>query len=188
MLIHVARKTDNFLLQSQAKREQSSFLSTKAWKNANFKNTGDDDESDGTQLLGRFGPREPIAAVRTFVSEHLREPFRSFGLSFLGSALVGDEDDPGNAKDTSNKPRDSLTGLRTHNVRDTTNPNWKHKTNVGFKGLGYGTEGTVVGAGLAPSALITFAWADKATKGVNTDGNPAVLNENILRDAVALEG
>ena len=118
MLIHVARKTDNFLLQSQAKREQSSFLSTKAWKNANFKNTGDDDESaedkkhqpvvvrvrmpDGTQLLGRFGPRDSIAAVVYCASGGRLERCGSFAEAFSGSARVWDEDDPGDAKDALN--------------------------------------------------------------------------------------
>ena len=73
---------------------------------------------DGTQLLGMFGPREPIGAVRAFVHESLREPFRRFDLAFLGAPLRGDENDViSDANGAKAKPRDSLTGLRTHNVR-----------------------------------------------------------------------
>lgn len=177
--------------RAKAKREASSFLSTKAWKESQK----DDEESknkknapvvvrvrlpDGTQLMGKFSQREPVSEVRNFVHSNLREPFRRFGLSFLGAALVGDTDDPNN----DNKiPRHSLTGLRTHNVRDTTNPNQK----TGFKGVGYGVEGTVVGAGLAPSALVTFSWVDAAVVGTNTDGHPAVLSEAVLKGATPLE-
>ena len=58
---------------------------------------------------------------------------------------------------------------------------------VGHKGVGYGEEGTVAGAGLAPSALITFSWAEPARPGENTDGDPRVLNDALSRDAQPLE-
>ena len=74
---------------------------------------------DGTQLLGMFGPREPHRrGARVLVHESLREPFRRFDLAFLGAPLRGDENDViSDANGAKAKPRDSLTGLRTHNVR-----------------------------------------------------------------------
>jgi hypothetical protein len=58
---------------------------------------------------------------------------------------------------------------------------------IGHKGVGYGEEGTVSGAGLAPSALITFSWAEQARPGENTDGDPRVLNDELTRNAEPLE-
>jgi len=193
--------------RAKAAREASSALTTRAWKEARKKEEEEEEKKtkrtdpvtvrvrlpDGTQLRGMFGPREPIGAVRAFVHESLREPFRRFDLAFLGAPLRGDEGD-----ETSNgangakaaKPRDSLTGLRTHNVRASglgSGSLSSKGARVGHKGVGYGEEGTVAGAGLAPSALITFSWAEPARPGENTDGDPRVLNDALSRDAQTLE-
>jgi len=139
-----------------------------------------------------FGPREPIGAVRAFVHESLREPFRRFDLAFLGAPLRGDEGDEGDETNGAKaaKPRDSLAGLRTHNVRASglgSGSVSSKGARLGHKGVGYGEEGTVAGAGLAPSALITFSWAEPARPGENTDGDPRVLNDALSRDAQPLE-
>lgn len=195
--------------RAKAAREASSALTTRAWKEARKKEEEEEEDKktkrtdpvtvrvrlpDGTQLLGMFGPREPIGAVRAFVHESLREPFRRFDLAFLGAPLRGDENDViSDANGAKAKPRDSLTGLRTHNVRASSNPNGltgsvsSKGARVGHKGVGYGEEGTVAGAGLAPSALITFSWAEPARPGENTDGDPRVLNDALSRDAQPLE-
>ena len=197
--------------RAKAAREASSALTTRAWKEKEARMKEEEEEEDkktkrtdpvtvrvrlpdGTQLLGMFGPREPIGAVRAFVHESLREPFRRFDLAFLGAPLRGDENDViSDANGAKAKPRDSLTGLRTHNVRASSNPNGltgsvsSKGARVGHKGVGYGEEGTVAGAGLAPSALITFSWAEPARPGENTDGDPRVLNDALSRDAQPLE-
>jgi UBX domain-containing protein 6 len=195
--------------RAKAAREASSALTTRAWKEARKKEEEEEDKKtkrtdpvtvrvrlpDGTQLRGMFGPREPIGAVRAFVHESLREPFRRFDLAFLGAPLRGDEGDETSDANGAKaaKPRDSLTGLRTHNVRAPSNPNGltgsvsSKSARVGHKGVGYGEEGTVAGAGLAPSALITFSWAEPARPGENTDGDPRVLNDALSRDAQPLE-
>ena len=195
--------------RAKAAREASSALTTRAWKEARRKEEEEEDKKtkrtdpvtvrvrlpDGTQLRGMFGPREPIGAVRAFVHESLREPFRRFDLAFLGAPLRGDEGDETSDANGAKaaKPRDSLTGLRTHNVRASSNPNGltgsvsSKGARVGHKGVGYGEEGTVAGAGLAPSALITFSWAEPARPGENTDGDPRVLNDALSRDAQPLE-
>lgn len=185
--------------KAKARRERESALTTRAWKEREALSKREEDGTecaehlnekyapvtvrvrlpDGTQLRGVFGPREPVGAVRAFVHESLREPFRKFDLSFLGAPLKGDDDE----KKT---PRDSLTGLRTHNVRDASNAS-KSVNAIGHKGVGYGEEGTVSGAGLAPSALITFSWAEQARPGENTDGDPRVLNDELTRNAEPLE-
>lgn len=185
--------------RAKARRERESALTTRAWKEREALSRREEDGTecaehlnekfapvtvrvrlpDGTQLRGVFGPREPVGAVRAFVHESLREPFRKFDLSFLGAPLKGDGDE----KKT---PRDSLTGLRTHNVRDASNAS-KSVNAIGHKGAGYGEEGTVSGAGLAPSALITFSWAEPARPGENTDGDPRVLNDELTRNAEPLE-
>ena len=185
--------------KAKARRERESALTTRAWKEREALSKREEDGTecaehlnekyapvtvrvrlpDGTQLRGVFGPREPVGAVRAFVHESLREPFRKFDLSFLGAPLKGDDDE----KKT---PRDSLTGLRTHNVRDASKAS-KSVNAIGHKGVGYGEEGTVSGAGLAPSALITFSWAEPARPGENTDGDPRVLNDELTRNAQPLE-
>jgi len=185
--------------RAKARRERESALTTRAWKEREALSRREEDGTecaehlnekfapvtvrvrlpDGTQLRGVFGPREPVGAVRAFVHESLREPFRKFDLSFLGAPLKGDDDE----KKT---PRDSLTGLRTHNVRDASNAS-KSVRAIGHKGVGYGEEGTVAGAGLAPSALITFSWAEPARPGENTDGERRVLNDELTRNAQPLE-
>ena len=198
------------LARAKARREAQSALTTRAWKEARRKEAAEEEASanraksdpvtvrvrlpDGTQLRGIFGPREPVGAVRAFVHESLREPFRRFDLAFLGAPLRGDEGDViSDANGAKAKPRDSLTGLRTHNVRASSNPNGltgsvsSKGARVGHKGVGYGEEGTVAGAGLAPSALITFSWAEPARPGENTDGDPRVLNDALSRDAQPLE-
>ena len=193
--------------RAKSRREAQSTLTTRAWKEARKKEAKEDEEStnrarnasvtvrvrlpDGTQLRGMFGPREPVGAVRAFVHESLREPFRGFDLAFLGAPLRGDEDGPAGAR--GRKPRDSLAGLRTHNVRDPSGSShgWSDprvaEERVGHKGVGYGEEGTVAGAGLAPSALITFSWAEPARPGENTDGDPRVLNDALCATAQPLE-
>ena len=45
----------------------------------------------------------------------------------------------------------------------------------------------MAGAGLAPSALITFSWAEPARPGENTDGERRVLNDELTRNAEPLE-
>ena len=199
------------LARAKARREAQSALTTRAWKEARRKEAAEEEASanraksdpvtvrvrlpDGTQLRGIFGPREPVGAVRAFVHESLREPFRRFDLAFLGAPLRGDDDGgSGSAGEKQNrKPRDSLTGLRTHNTRDVSNPNQRlsdprhAEGRVGHRGVGYGEEGTVVGAGLAPSALITFSWAEPARPGENTDGDPRVLNDALCAAAQPLE-
>lgn len=192
--------------RAKAAREASSALTTRAWKEARKKEEEEEEKKtkrtdpvtvrvrlpDGTQLRGMFGPREPIGAVRAFVHESLREPFRRFDLAFLGAPLRGDEgdaiSDANGAKAA--KPRDSLAGLRTHNVRASglgSGSVSSKGARLGHKGVGYGEEGTVAGAGLAPSALITFSWAEPARPGENTDGDPRVLNDALSRDAQPLE-
>jgi len=196
--------------RAKAAREASSALTTRAWKEARKKEEEEEEDKktkrtdpvtvrvrlpDGTQLRGMFGPREPIGAVRAFVHESLREPFRRFDLAFLGAPLRGDEGDETSDANGAKaaKPRDSFAGLRTHNVRASSNPNGltgsvsSKGARVGHKGVGYGEEGTVAGAGLAPSALITFSWAEPARPGENTDGDPRVLNDALSRDAQPLE-
>ena len=193
--------------RAKAAREASSALTTRAWKEARKKEEEEEEKKtkrtdpvtvrvrlpDGTQLRGMFGPREPIGAVRAFVHESLREPFRRFDLAFLGAPLRGDEGDEtkGDANGAkAAKPRDSLAGLRTHNVRASglgSGSLSSKGARVGHKGVGYGEEGTVAGAGLAPSALITFSWAEPARPGENTDGDPRVLNDALSRDAQPLE-
>ncbi len=192
--------------RAKAAREASSALTTRAWKEARKKEEEEEEKKtkrtdpvtvrvrlpDGTQLRGMFGPREPIGAVRAFVHESLREPFRRFDLAFLGAPLRGDEgdaiSDANGAKAA--KPRDSLAGLRTHNVRASglgSGSVSSKGARLGHKGVGYGEEGTVAGAGLAPSALITFSWAEPARPGENTDGDPRVLNDALSGDAQPLE-
>ena len=194
--------------RAKAAREASSALTTRAWKEARKKEEEEEEKKtkrtdpvtvrvrlpDGTQLRGMFGPREPIGAVRAFVHESLREPFRRFDLAFLGAPLRGDEGDEtegdANGVIKAAKPRDSLAGLRTHNVRASglgSGSVSSKGARLGHKGVGYGEEGTVAGAGLAPSALITFSWAEPARPGENTDGDPRVLNDALSRDAQPLE-
>ena len=192
--------------RAKAAREASSALTTRAWKEARKKEEEEEEKKtkrtdpvtvrvrlpDGTQLRGMFGPREPIGAVRAFVHESLREPFRRFDLAFLGAPLRGDEGDEGDETNGAKaaKPRDSLAGLRTHNVRASglgSGSVSSKGARLGHKGVGYGEEGTVAGAGLAPSALITFSWAEPARPGENTDGDPRVLNDALSGDAQPLE-
>ena len=191
--------------RAKARRERESALTTRAWKEREALSRREEDGTasasakekfapvtvrvrlpDGTQLRGVFGPREPVGAVRAFVHESLREPFRKFDLSFLGAPLKGDDDSLSTGGAEKKMPRDSLTGLRTHNVRDASNASKSLRT-IGHKGVGYAEEGTVAGAGLAPSALITFSWAEPARPGENTDGDPRVLNDELTRNAEPLE-
>ena len=97
--------------RAKARRERESALTTRAWKEREALSRREEDGTasasakekfapvtvrvrlpDGTQLRGVFGPREPVGAVRAFVHESLREPFRKFDLSFLGAPLKGDDE------------------------------------------------------------------------------------------------
>ena len=102
---------------------------------------------DGVVLQGDFGRREPAGAVREFVARALREPHRTFSLTFLGKPVT--EDDEGGAAAKAAAEREQAKRL-------------------GGKGAGYAAAGTVEGAGLFPSALVTLKWTD-----ANTDGGKA---------------
>ena len=56
------------------------------------------------------------------------------------------------------------------------------KEGVGFKGEGYELVGTMEGAGLAPSALVTLKWTDDVT-----DGRVQTLTDALVAGAVPLE-
>ena len=158
--------------RAQARREREGVLTTRAWKERRAR--GDEDDAaigtpatirvrmpDGTQLEGLFGRREPIAAVRAFVAEHLREQHRTFALSFLNAPLAGDDDAVGGAE------RNAGAGARAGSGR---------------LGKGYGAVGTVEGAGLVPSALVTCTWTD----GGAARAAPA-LSDALMASATPLE-
>ena len=52
----------------------------------------------------------------------------------------------------------------------------------GGKGVGYGAAGTVEGAGLYPSALVTLKWTD-----ANTDGESNAIADRLMATAAPLE-
>ena len=165
------------LARAKARREREGVLTTRAWKERHAGVDDDDDAAlgapatirvrmpDGTQLEGLFGRREPIAAVRAFVATHLREQHRAFALSFLNAPLVGDDEtrDAG----ASAAARGQTTSVHAR---------------AGRLGKGYGAVGTVEGAGLVPSALVTCAWTD----GGDARAAPA-LSETLMASATPLE-
>ena len=116
---------------------------------------------DGVVLQGDFGRREPAGAVREFVASALREPHRTFSLTFLGKPVT--EDDEGGAAAKAAAEREQAKRL-------------------GGKGAGYAAAGTVEGAGLFPSALVTLKWTD-----ANTDGGKATLAAALMESAEPLE-
>ena len=116
---------------------------------------------DGAVLQGDFGRREPAGAVRSFVAEHIRESHRTFSLSFLGKPIT--EDDEGGAVAKAALEREA-------------------SKKFGGKGVGYGAAGTVEGAGLYPSALVTLKWTD-----ANTDGESNAIADRLMATAAPLE-
>ena len=170
------------LARAKARREREGVLTTRAWKERHAGVDDDDDEAalgapatirvrmpDGTQLEGLFGRREPIAAVRAFVAENLREQHRTFALSFLNAPLVGDDEHAGasGASGRAGAARGQTTSVHAR---------------AGRLGKGYGAVGTVEGAGLVPSALVTCAWTD----GGDARAAPA-LSETLMASATPLE-
>ena len=163
--------------RKRAQRERDSVLTTQAWKDKNrFGWEGDGPPGgfdagkpavvrvrmpDGVVLQGDFGRREPAGAVREFVASALREPHRTFSLTFLGKPVT--EDDEGGAAAKAAAEREQAKRL-------------------GGKGAGYAAAGTVEGAGLFPSALVTLKWTD-----ANTDGGKAALAAALMESAEPLE-
>ena len=166
--------------RKRAQRERDSVLTTRAWKDKNrFGWEGDAGSReggsfdagkpavvrvrmpDGVVLQGDFGRREPAGAVREFVASALREPHRTFSLSFLGKPVT--EDDEGGAAAKAAAEREEA----------------KRR---GGKGAGYAAAGTVEGAGLFPSALVTLKWTD-----ANTDGGKDALAAALMASAEPLE-
>ena len=163
--------------RKRAQRERDSVLTTQAWKDKNrFGWEGDGPPGgfdagkpavvrvrmpDGVVLQGDFGRREPAGAVREFVASALREPHRTFSLTFLGKPVT--EDDEGGAAAKAAAEREQAKRL-------------------GGKGAGYAAAGTVEGAGLFPSALVTLKWTD-----ANTDGGKATLAAALMESAEPLE-
>jgi len=166
--------------RKRAQRERDSVLTTRAWKDKNrFGWEGDAGSReggsfdagkpavvrvrmpDGVVLQGEFGRREPAGAVREFVASALREPHRTFSLSFLGKPVT--EDDEGG-------PAAKAAAEREEAKRR------------GGKGAGYAAAGTVEGAGLFPSALVTLKWTD-----ANTDGGKDALAAALMASAEPLE-
>jgi UBX domain-containing protein 6 len=167
------------MARKRAQRERDSVLTTKSWKDKNrFGWEGGDGPAgggfdagkpavvrvrmpDGVVLQGDFGRREPAGAVREFVANALREPHRTFSLSFLGKPVT--EDDEGGAAAKAAAEREQAKAR-------------------GGKGAGYAAAGTVEGAGLFPSALVTLKWTD-----ANTDGGKAALAPALMASAEPLE-
>lgn len=166
--------------RKRAQRERDSVLTTKSWKDKNrFGWEGGADGPreggfdagkpavvrvrmpDGVVLQGDFGRREPAGAVREFVANSLREPHRTFSLSFLGVPVTEDDEGGAAAK---------VAAEREQAKRG------------GGKGAGYAAAGTVEGAGLFPSALVTLKWTD-----ANTDGGKAALASALMASAEPLE-
>lgn len=173
--------------RAQARREREGVLTTRAWKERHARGDDDDDAAigtpatirvrmpDGTQLEGLFGRREPIAAVRAFVAEHLREQHRTFALSFLNAPLAGDDDDAVGGADSA----DARAARRRHAGAAGLA---RAPAGSGRLGKGYGAVGTVEGAGLVPSALVTCAWTD----GGDARAAPA-LSDALMASATPLE-
>ena len=170
------------MARKKALRERDSVLTTKSWKDKNrfdfeLKDGNDGSSSgggdrrkpavirvrmpDGAVLQGDFGRREPAGAVRSFVAEHIRESHRTFSLSFLGKPIT--EDDEGGAVAKAALEREA-------------------SKKFGGKGVGYGAAGTVEGAGLYPSALVTLKWTD-----ANTDGEANAIADRLMATAAPLE-
>ena len=106
-------------------------------------------------------------------------------VSFLNAPLIGDATDGEGGGAGGGNANKSL-GVRAGGG------NAKSKSlgvgaGDGYKGRGYARVGTVAGAGLAPSALLTFSWREPSAPGRNTDGIAQVLSDALMRDATPLE-
>ena len=101
----------------------------------------------------------------------MREPFRPFSLSFLNHPLAEEDGGGGAAAAAAAASRAGGGGAR------------------GPRGgqVARGTAGTVEGAGLVPSALVSFQWTEAAAPGRNTDGGAQCLTDALMSTAVPLE-
>ena len=209
---------------AKQRRERDSVLSTRAWKKGAAASGGGgggasaeqaSEEArlrelsrpatirvrmpDGELLQGSFGRREPVGALRAFVAECVKDPFRKFTLAFLNAPL--DEDRGGgfssaagarggghDARRAAELRRDG-SALRGANTRPNVGDGSRNHSNASSFGEGYAAHGTLEGAGLVPAALVTFAWAEPPAPGGISERQTSggALKDELMRAAVPLE-
>jgi UBX domain-containing protein 6 len=209
---------------AKQRRERDSVLSTRAWKKgaaaaggggggASAEQASEEARlrelsrpatirvrmPDGELLQGSFGRREPVGALRAFVAECVKDPFRKFTLAFLTAPL--DEDRGGgfssaagarggghDARRAAELRRDG-SALRGANTRPNVGDGSRNHSNASSFGEGYAAHGTLEGAGLVPAALVTFAWAEPPAPGGISERQTSggALKDELMRAAVPLE-
>ncbi len=201
---------------AKQRRERDSVLSTRAWKKgaaaaggggggASAEQASEEARlrelsrpatirvrmPDGELLQGSFGRREPVGALRAFVAECVKDPFRKFTLAFLNAPL--DEEDRGGGSSSAAGARGGGHDARraAELRRDGSALRGANRPNVGDGsfGEGYAAHGTLEGAGLVPAALVTFAWAEPPAPGGISERQTSggALKDELMRAAVPLE-
>ena len=200
---------------AKQRRERDSVLSTRAWKKGAAASGGGgggasaeqaSEEArlrelsrpatirvrmpDGELLQGSFGRREPVGALRAFVAECVKDPFRKFTLAFLNAPL--DEDQGGGSSSAAGARGGGHDARRAAELRrDGSALRGANRPNVGDGsfGEGYAAHGTLEGAGLVPAALVTFAWAEPPAPGGISERQTSggALKDELMRAAVPLE-
>jgi hypothetical protein len=149
---------------------------------------------DGELLQGSFGRREPVGALRSFVAECVKDPFRKFTLAFLNAPL---DEDAGWGSGSAAGARGGHDARRAAELRrdgsalrGANRPNFGDVSrNANAFGEGYAAHGTLEGAGLVPAALVTFAWAEPPAPGGISERQTSggALKDELMRAAVPLE-